>query len=202
VTDERKRDPLDDWRALEDMAAEAEMDRILATDRETRREALRKEGVDPDEARRVGDDILAKAKSGRAVVRSISEAGPRRRAPSPATWGILLAAAAALLLVFAWNQRVIVAWFTHDRTPAPSPAPSEERAPAPSMLARAADLRQQAFAACDADRWLDCVERLDEAAKLDPPGDEAPRVLLTRQAVYDRLHRDAESESKPNRRNQ
>jgi len=61
MSERQKADPLDAWRALEDLCADVAMDKVLATDLEARREALRKQGVDPDEARQVGEDAFREA---------------------------------------------------------------------------------------------------------------------------------------------
>jgi hypothetical protein len=37
-------------------------------------------------------------------------------------------------------------------------------------------IRQPAFAACDAQRWAECLRLLDEARTIDPNGDQAPQV--------------------------
>ena len=46
---------------------------------------------------------------------------------------------------------------------------------------RAAELREKAFEKCLAAAWADCVERLDEAKRLDPAGDSHPAVQQARE---------------------
>jgi len=40
----------------------------------------------------------------------------------------------------------------------------------------AAELRRKAFEACDAKRWKECADRLDEARAIDPQGEHLPEV--------------------------
>jgi hypothetical protein len=50
----------------------------------------------------------------------------------------------------------------------------------PTPLGEAARLRHHAFAACDAGRWNECVQFLDDARRLDLPGDGDARVQEAR----------------------
>jgi hypothetical protein len=59
--------------------------------------------------------------------------------------------------------------------------------PAPAQLVTAADHRRLAFAACDAQRWADCLTELELARALDPDGDDAPEVQAARQRALDAL---------------
>jgi hypothetical protein len=108
MSDRQKTDPLDAWRALEDLRAEVAMDKVLATDLEARREALRKQGIDPDEARQVGED---------AVREAARQAGGADSKPSllrgakvfSSLWiAVALVAAAGLL---AWKHGEVAAWW-------------------------------------------------------------------------------------------
>lgn len=47
-------------------------------------------------------------------------------------------------------------------------------------LPRAAELRKQAFDKCLASEWKPCLEKLDEAKRLDPAGDSRPEVKQAR----------------------
>jgi hypothetical protein len=40
----------------------------------------------------------------------------------------------------------------------------------------AAELRRKAFDACDAKRWKECADRLDEARAIEPEGEHLPEV--------------------------
>jgi hypothetical protein len=50
---------------------------------------------------------------------------------------------------------------------------------------KAALIRGDALDACGTQRWTECTQKLDEAAKLDPAGESDPRVVAARQAVKD-----------------
>jgi hypothetical protein len=53
---------------------------------------------------------------------------------------------------------------------------------------RADELREGAYAACDKGQWRACEDQLDDAKKLDPAGDAAPRVQAARAAAIQGLH--------------
>jgi hypothetical protein len=109
MSDRQKTDPLDAWRALEDLRADVAMDKVLATDLEARREALRNQGVDPDEARRVGEDTV------REAARRAGGGG----AKPPPCWGakvfspvwIAVALVATVVGLFAWKHGEVAAWW-------------------------------------------------------------------------------------------
>jgi DNA-directed RNA polymerase specialized sigma24 family protein len=58
-------------------------------------------------------------------------------------------------------------------TPEPSGVPSS---PPASLRDQAVDLRRKALEDCQAKRWRECQQHLDEAAHLDPAGDADPQV--------------------------
>jgi DNA-directed RNA polymerase specialized sigma24 family protein len=63
-----------------------------------------------------------------------------------------------------------------------------ERRPVPIAnedVARAAELRKQALESCAAGAWATCVEKLDDAKRLDPAGDTRPEVQRARQDAND-----------------
>jgi len=64
-------------------------------------------------------------------------------------------------------------------------------------LERAAELRRQAFRACDDSDWERCLERLDEAASLDPAGDRQPRVVTARQVAGEALEPKEQNSAPP-----
>jgi|SRR5579859_6163628 len=53
----------------------------------------------------------------------------------------------------------------------------------------AATLRRDGLAACAAHEWEPCLQKLDRARTLDPPGDLAADVQQARRAADDALHR-------------
>jgi hypothetical protein len=127
-------DPLDVWRAIEDLRADVAMNEILEVAVEARRDALRKQGIDPGEARRVGESAIREAarKAGvalpadafvpphEAVTRPIRVAGNRAssaptqapRAPG-APYRVWIAIALAAASLFAWKHAEIAALWAH-----------------------------------------------------------------------------------------
>jgi hypothetical protein len=131
-TEQRTNDPLQAWRAIEDLCADAAMNEILEIDVEARRDALRKQGIDPNEARRVGESAIREAarEAGvalpaeafvpphEAVTRPIRVAGSRAsRAPTPphrrtgVPYRVWFAIALAAASLFAWKHGEIAAWW-------------------------------------------------------------------------------------------
>jgi hypothetical protein len=225
MSERTKRDPLDDWRVLEDLRAQVDLDQVLAKSPEERRGALQKAGMDPDEAHRIVDALLDAAEEEQLVVssRRIGSVEPlhastvrppavgpsrdtipakrmevqRRASAASIAWGLTLSAAAVLLLVLSWKGHDVVAWWKGDSSQTPAPTTS---APPPSVLAQAAQaaaLRDQAFDACGKSDWTTCGADLDKAKDLDPPGDLAPRVVLARQNIYGATHPNQDLEAKP-----
>jgi hypothetical protein len=47
----------------------------------------------------------------------------------------------------------------------------------------AAELREQAYAACDAHLWHESEQKLDAAQKVDPKGEAEPPVVAARKSV-------------------
>ncbi|MBX3230051.1 MAG: sigma-70 family RNA polymerase sigma factor [Labilithrix sp.] len=47
-------------------------------------------------------------------------------------------------------------------------------------VARAEEMRHQAFDLCKASQWTSCIEKLDDAKRLDPAGDTTPAVQQAR----------------------
>jgi hypothetical protein len=95
-----------------------------------------------------------------------------RRPPGPRwpRWTALAIVAVAALLV--WQRASVGALFASraegDRDQATDARTPEQRA--------AERVRQEAMLACDREQWTWCLQKLDEAKALDPPGDAAPRV--------------------------
>jgi hypothetical protein len=115
----------------------------------------------------------------------------RRMRPGPVVAALALGALGVAALV---NREAIVAYVKGepigpDRPWAPPTAPSAQQQ-------RAASVRGEAFAACDAQRWTECAGKLDEAEVLDPAGESDPRVVSARRAVSEAT-RVEESPTKP-----
>jgi len=92
---------------------------------------------------------------------------------------------AAIVLLAFGIVRTVRAHPDQTATPDLRPQPSYvvRNEPTPKENTAAAELRRTAFAACDAARWAECLERLDEARGLDAPGDATPNVQAARSAA-------------------
>jgi hypothetical protein len=109
--------------------------------------------------------------------------------PRRPQWAALLGAAAIGGLVVAVVMQVM-----HLReTPVAQPRPHDDGGSQiePTPRERAAKLREEAIAACRERRWAECENRLDEAKRLDLPGDADPRVQAAHQAALGGLHSEA-----------
>jgi hypothetical protein len=84
------------------------------------------------------------------------------------------AIAAAVIAVFVMAGPTMVA------TPPPPPTARDTGVTAPkppsAQEQRGAELRDEAFGACEKAQWRTCLQKLDEAKALDPAGDANPRV--------------------------
>jgi hypothetical protein len=145
------------------------------------------------------EDLIARG-TARAAARPSSSQTPRetkatRPAPARARratqrlW-LVAAALAAFLLIFAlMNRRAIVAYFNGDEI-----RPDDQWLPwrpAPTPEERAASIREDAYTACQQERWQECKEKLDDAKRVDPAGDTQPRVVKVRQAIENAQAADA-----------
>jgi DNA-directed RNA polymerase specialized sigma24 family protein len=81
----------------------------------------------------------------------------------------------------------VVAWLLlRTRQPDPDLIVHESPSAYPSALPpfeRAQELRRLALERCRLEAWQGCLEDLDRAAALDPPGDAAPRIAEARRAA-------------------
>jgi hypothetical protein len=150
-----------------------EMELLLAKSDEDLDAELKEAGFAPDDAANVLRAALEKAPAPAKVVSLVAE---RERRGRGVGWLALVAAAVAVL-VLGGGGAAIVALRSPDSapttTPGPSIAPTPPRPP-PEVLAKeeADELRRRALTECGAKAWGDCVGDLDNAAKLDPAGDE------------------------------
>jgi hypothetical protein len=76
-----------------------------------------------------------------------------------------------------------------ERTATPDVRPAPTYVEAPTKEQTAAELRRRAFVACDALEWIECLDRLDAAARLDPAGDDALNVRAARKDAERNLSR-------------
>ncbi len=153
----RKRSDAELWRAIEDVAAQAELSRIEVLSEEEVDRELRAAGIEPGQAAKVGQEI------GGALPRAAGVRRPRARAIAWAT-SLATGAAIALGVAVVVKQRVDV------RVGA-------------GLRQHAAALRDQGLAACAEARWAQCEEKLDAARALDSGGENDERVLQARQAL-------------------
>ncbi len=74
------------------------------------------------------------------------------------------------------------------RRVAPGPAPIAKEPPRPE-LERARELREEGLRRCDEGQWRPCLERLDEAARLDPAGNVGADLERARARAREALER-------------
>jgi len=208
MTAPSKRTTAQVWQALEATAGEVELARIAALDDEALDRELKSAGIDPREAADVGEDVLRAASADAPVPgaaasrpRGVDLAGrpekSRGRSPLQARWVAALAVAAIALLVLTAlaKRREIEAWLGPAHIEKDREAPPRE----PSPRERAAKIREDAYAACADWLWAKCRRTLDEAQKLDPAGEQDPRVQAARDAVRRALELDGGTDRKPPR---
>ncbi|HEV3189927.1 MAG TPA: hypothetical protein VGY54_05485 [Polyangiaceae bacterium] len=93
----------------------------------------------------------------------------KMRIPARTRWtAMLLAAAMALLVAALFVPLGVVA--------VGRPDPQQTNA---------AELRRKAFEACNAKRWKECADRLDEARAIDPEGEHLPEVQDERRQLLE-----------------
>lgn len=140
-----------------------------------------------------GDKLEHIAEEERLPAATVRQRVSRMRRWMKERWLAELAAAAAVLglLVFLVYKLVSVPpkgpVVEKEVTPPidTSPLPTD-RVVAPSPLERAAELRREALKTCEA-QPRSCLDRLDEAKRLDPAGDRAPEVQGARRAAEQQL---------------
>lgn len=174
-----KRDPARGWRLIEKLLADDDPERLeKATDEEVVRQ-MDAQGVAQPSRVPGADEWRAKAAE-RAAKREASGAKGRalpvktRRGPLVA-WLAAAVVGGLVLALVVWSEPTKVATMAPDDAGA---VPS----------ARAATLREEAFAACGAGRWRVCEAKLEEAKTLDPAGDVEPPVQSAHRAAFRGLH--------------
>ncbi|MBW2457256.1 MAG: sigma-70 family RNA polymerase sigma factor [Deltaproteobacteria bacterium] len=152
-------------------------------------------------AREGGGEKLAHiAASERLPATQVRQRVSRMRRFMKRQWVAELAAVAGVGLA------VLVVWYlTRDPVPVAKPVPDvvpvPDTAPAPIMPAdprveRAHQLRADALRECDRKAWERCLAGLDEAARLDPGGDEDAQVQGARAAASQALEEQQQVEQK------
>jgi len=172
-----RRSPEQILSVLEEQALEDEVREIAKMSDADLDNELRRAGVDPEAALKSAPPAPgAPLPVARA---STSRTPPRHRLRRSAAWTGAAAAAAVLVMVFALKRDESPVGHGFD--------PARE----------ASKLRDQAFAACDRAEWEPCRSKLDEAKRLDPPGEQSPGVVLARRAVEDALRHDGSTSTNP-----
>ena len=181
-TPKKKLAPDEAWDALQKMAVDDEVERVLALSDEDLDAELGKTGANPERVRQRGEDL------GRKLVaeREAREAGKGRTGAAGTSrrrWVAWLAAAtlgAGVVTVLAMNVGTIVAWF------GPVPIGPDDggvfpRQPPPQELAES--LRSRARSECSLGELDGCQRDLDEARALDPAGEARPEVVELRKTI-------------------
>src|ERR1700730_3427460 len=158
-----KRSPEDILKDIEDSEVDDQIDRILAMSAEERRRELEAAGADVGALHAKADALHAQ----------IQQAAPAHLDPSPAKVSTLPARSRlAIWLIAAALGVMLVVMATGGGGGVSRGRPRD-----------ATELRDEAYAACDAHRWRECGEKLDQAKQIDPKGESDPRVVEARRAV-------------------
>lgn len=187
------------WKTIARVADEANAEAKLMADLEAMGDAdidaeLAADGIGPEDVEALAQvardapgaapavpSAAASSASERIVISGSVEHARRPPRPSRRGFAIVMAAAACATLLV-WQRAAIVAYFAPPLEPigpdtaGPVPTP-------PSLAEEAAKVRTKAFAACDAERWVQCQDELDRASGLDPAGDTEPKVKQARAAI-------------------
>lgn len=168
-----KPDPARGWDFAMKLLAEEELERLDKMNDAELDEAMRKQGLDPEEPQDV-ERLLAKIPATPARVVPF----PTRPRGRSAVWLAAAAVAAAAASVFAVLKGPdLVAWL---RGPTLPIAQIDAAPEPPAALVRAEALRDEAERACSQSLWGACRQRLDDAMTLDPAGERQPRVVRMR----------------------
>jgi hypothetical protein len=175
-----KRSPEEILRDIEDSEVDDVIERVLAMSPEDRRRELEARDVDVGALHAKADALHAQIHRSDAVDALAKVAAlptwPRR--PARTVWAVSLIAAALGAVVVA-----VALHKTDDNVAAPWHADE----------ARAAKVREEAYAACDARQWRACGDKLHEAKRMDPAGDADPRVQVAYKAAFDGLVAETEA---------
>jgi hypothetical protein len=172
-------------RAVDDLIAEAQIDRIASMTGPELDDALRSQGLDPDAAwdleKMLPEEPITSERPAGAEAPAKTESPPGT-APPPRT-----APVAVLRPRSRWNLWLVAASFSALGVCAvvaalqstPGVAGNGEGPQSPvtaSALAKAEALRDEAGRACQHELWSLCARALDQAKALDPEGEKQERV--------------------------
>jgi hypothetical protein len=182
-----KRSPEEILSALDDEAADAEMERILKLTPEQRRLELEAESVDLGKLEAKADAMheeIRRAQVAQRVRELEAEARVRALRPAPSRRRMVILLAAAVVGVGVPSAILIA----HVLSPsAPSPAPPPAPAPSPEPGPTPAHLRDIAMNACADHLWQTCLDNLNAARGVDPAGDADPVLQRERQKAEDAI---------------
>jgi hypothetical protein len=194
-----QRTPDEIWSALEkearsgddaEMSVEDAIKELAAAGVDVAKEQAEARGIRTGLERNIAARAGASRARGKAQGRTPRPSSTRTRIVWLAAAAVLIASAAAAYMHFMHGQD------PHPDAPmqAPSapvtapPPPANGKPPSTELIA--ADLRRQAFAACDAERWGECMSLLKRARDADPAGDADARVEAARQTAAAHLSSD------------
>jgi hypothetical protein len=189
-----KPDPASAWTFVEQLLAEEELERLdKLGDKDLTAEmhAQGRNAADLPSA----DVLLARVRAapenlnGNGRGKQAAKARARRR-----RWLVAAAIAAAVAAVLSLEGPAIVAHFKRVEPIGPD---NEMQQPQPSPRELAQKLRDEAVGACGDGLWALCQRKLDAAHRLDPAGEEDPRVKKARGDIERGLHGDHGGKDKP-----
>jgi len=152
----KKRTPEEAWDALESMALDDEVDRVLALSDEQLDEELKESGLNPERVRERGRALGEKLRSEQKP----STPAPRARilVMKRARWVAALAAALGATGIALMSGPTLVG---HSYTPSKAD------------IEKAQELRARAMPQCVAGHWQACLDGLNTADALDRNGESA-----------------------------
>ena len=122
---------------------------------------------------------------------------PQRRRPQRRRTAWLVALVpAALVTIFAVMNGGAIAAIVRGQEIKPTDTWFPWRPPPPTPEQKAASIRVEALAACNSQDWSSCEEKLDEAAEIDPEGENA-KVVVKARASIDAWRRATDPNQKP-----
>ncbi len=175
------------WRLVQELLDEAELERLGAMTAEQMEEEARDGGIGEAKARELLRRAIerAAARPTASKVVDLAAARKRLRGPGMIVTHLAIAASMAATIGYAgWGPITAqwAAWFH------PAPSPTQQPAPPPLVpptheetpLEKARRLREEAYVNVQKGYYRDAADELNEAAEIDPAGDADPRVAKAR----------------------